>query len=792
MAESPGAEKTLFLTGVTGFLGKVVLEGLIRRRQELGVAKVILLIRPISPSSKPGTAAEPRQTCRFSEVVSSECFANLPSDWAECVYPVYGDMEQPAFGLDPSVYEQISQEITHIIHCAACVQFDLPLAEAIRINVQGTRNVLELARACIQLEHLVYTSTAYVTPHTGLEDIYESLVPLGPWSNPEELMEDLSSGSVDEQEILRRIGHPNTYTLSKCIAEHVLADAHGKIPTTIVRPSIIGAAMERPFPAWTDSHYALAGVVLVMQTGSLYALQSRPDTDLDLVPVDFVAEFLVDETFETPPSSSLQIRHCVSGVKGLRPRTFSLIAASYFQHTPVRWLDFQHSLLARIRQFLWQDLLIYLMKFVCILTGDSRGLARLKRATQGLQKLNQTFGYFLSNTFYFVASRPTVQEKMPDFEVDVYIQLVFRGAQQYMMRRARQQNTASTERLIAGEELGGKSPSTMGLFATSRGGWAIRMASVIVYSALGRMFQKVTFDERSFYNALECYEPGLADRQLVILPSHRSFVDFVICPYLFYHFPGLSVKIPCIAAQDAFSKLPILGWLLRQVGAFYVQRGVGRRDPNLDSHVKQLVERDEHVMFFPEGQRSRSRQFLTLRRGLLRSLQSTGKPLKVLPISISYERVPEEDVFIRETLELEKSRMNVIGLFRWVCKMLVGRVKLGRVHIKCGKLLDLDPDTDVHSLSRDILEELQANTVVTTYHLESFVHHHQHFGPCTRHCPLAQVEKQPDGVKWLQGRLEERGATVLEGALSAGPKHPVSPILESNLRNQWIHFFEEG
>ena len=36
----------IFLTGVTGFVGKVVLEELIRRRGEIGFEKVFVLIRP--------------------------------------------------------------------------------------------------------------------------------------------------------------------------------------------------------------------------------------------------------------------------------------------------------------------------------------------------------------------------------------------------------------------------------------------------------------------------------------------------------------------------------------------------------------------------------------------------------------------------------------------------------------------------------------------------------------------------------------------------------------------------
>ena len=40
------AGREFLLTGVTGFLGKVVLEELLRRREELGVERVHVVIRP--------------------------------------------------------------------------------------------------------------------------------------------------------------------------------------------------------------------------------------------------------------------------------------------------------------------------------------------------------------------------------------------------------------------------------------------------------------------------------------------------------------------------------------------------------------------------------------------------------------------------------------------------------------------------------------------------------------------------------------------------------------------------
>ena len=67
----PRAESHVLVTGVTGFLGKVVLEALVRRADELGVTRIYLLIRP-----KRDRTPQERFT---SEVVASDCFRRIVS-----------------------------------------------------------------------------------------------------------------------------------------------------------------------------------------------------------------------------------------------------------------------------------------------------------------------------------------------------------------------------------------------------------------------------------------------------------------------------------------------------------------------------------------------------------------------------------------------------------------------------------------------------------------------------------------------------------------------------------------
>ncbi len=58
--------RVYLLTGVTGFLGKVLLEELLRQREEMGVEQVYVLIR------RRGVLSAKERFWR--EVVPSECF----------------------------------------------------------------------------------------------------------------------------------------------------------------------------------------------------------------------------------------------------------------------------------------------------------------------------------------------------------------------------------------------------------------------------------------------------------------------------------------------------------------------------------------------------------------------------------------------------------------------------------------------------------------------------------------------------------------------------------------------
>lgn len=304
----------VLLTGSTGFVGKVVVETLFRCRYSFPFDKVAVLVR----ANKTKSARE-----RFLDLAnSSPCFSLLPPGWFDDVRVVEGDLGEDDCGIaDADDAEYLYENTTHIIHCAASISFSAAVDVLMRENVGSSLHLLALARRCPRLRHAVLTSTAYATPWTP-DPIHEQLVTLP--LPAAELCAQLRSGELSGDAALRLTGHPNLYTLTKCLAEHVVAETRGGLPVTIVRPSIVSAAWKHPMPGWTDSFAAATGLFTGVWMGVLRVVPGDLQTGLDIVPVDNVTMSLVstclgdvpqvgDSSTSSYSSYPLRIFHATSG-----------------------------------------------------------------------------------------------------------------------------------------------------------------------------------------------------------------------------------------------------------------------------------------------------------------------------------------------------------------------------------------------------------------------------------------------------------------------------------------------
>ena len=98
---------------------------------------------------------------------------------------------------------------------------------------------------------------------------------------------------VDSIALSLQGAHPNTYTITKAMAEQVAADYHNKLPICILRPSIVTAAIEEPYPGWIDNVNGITGIMMEIGRGTISSIVCEKKFVIDVIPVDIVCNMMI-------------------------------------------------------------------------------------------------------------------------------------------------------------------------------------------------------------------------------------------------------------------------------------------------------------------------------------------------------------------------------------------------------------------------------------------------------------------------------------------------------------------
>jgi nucleoside-diphosphate-sugar epimerase len=186
----------------------------------------------------------------------------LPAEQRGRVRILEGDASHMDLGLSGHEFNELAKEVHVIHHCAAVTYLGVQRRVAEGANVDGAREVIELAEQAPQLRRLVHWSTALVS--------------------------GARRGYVHESELDAAAGFRNVIEETRFRAEGIVRGAMGRVPTTILRPSIVvGDATTGEIDRF-DGPYLLVLLMLNAPMDLRIPLPGRGDIPLNVVPVDYV------------------------------------------------------------------------------------------------------------------------------------------------------------------------------------------------------------------------------------------------------------------------------------------------------------------------------------------------------------------------------------------------------------------------------------------------------------------------------------------------------------------------
>ncbi|MGE0546422.1 MAG: dephospho-CoA kinase [Kofleriaceae bacterium] len=193
---------------------------------------------------------------------ATKLIASLPGgDRAEVLV---GDICDMDLGLSSLEYRALTSELTWIHHLAGIYFMGVDAQTARRVNVTGTRTVLDLAKDASRLERMVHWSTAMVSGNRS-GTFYE---------------EDLDTGQRFH----------NDYERTKYDAEKLVRTAMRQIPITVVRPGIIVGDSRTGEIEKFDGPYYLMVVIATNVSKLRLPLLGPATAPLHLVPIDYVID----------------------------------------------------------------------------------------------------------------------------------------------------------------------------------------------------------------------------------------------------------------------------------------------------------------------------------------------------------------------------------------------------------------------------------------------------------------------------------------------------------------------
>lgn len=293
--------KAMFLTGATGFVGGQAMMRYVDAAPDL---HFYLMVR----------ARDEEHLAKRAAKLMDVTFGERAEELASRITFVRGDLLKEGLDLSDEDLATIVANCDHVVHCAASVDFAMPIEESRKFNLDGTRRVIEVCEKIQKTDHglrrLDYVSTAYVSGNR--EDVVD---PSG-----------LSNHGL---------GWANDYEQSKFEAESLVRGWRSQgNPVCIYRPStVVGDSRTGE----TTNFNVLYWPLRVYARGWWNLMIGFEDTPVDVVPVNYVADCLV--AFSLDDALIGRDYHLAAGPdKICQIRDLATAASSYFNQDYPRFV----------------------------------------------------------------------------------------------------------------------------------------------------------------------------------------------------------------------------------------------------------------------------------------------------------------------------------------------------------------------------------------------------------------------------------------------------------------------
>ena len=197
----------------------------------------------------------------------------------------------------------------------------------------------------------------------------------------------------------------------------------------------------------------------------------------------------------------------------------------------------------------------------------------------------------------------------------------------------------------------------------------------------------------------------------VIIPCHRSHIDYLLLSYVFYK---NNIQMPFIAAGSNMSFFP-MGFVFRKSGAFFLRRSFRGNEVYAEvfaKYIATLLKEGLPLEFFIEGGRSRTGKMVMPKYGLLSMVLQAHQEkycenFAAIPVYIGYDRVIEEKSYLKELAGIPKTQENTADMIK---SGGILRKRYGRVYVNIGDPIIMKSylEAQEQQLSQMTLEKRQS------------------------------------------------------------------------------------